>query len=329
MFFGMTAWLFFRRKGRLSTIVASLMVLLGAQSLISQAFIFGEIYLNEYYGTIMTCIDVVAVPMYGLILRELVRPFTVTWRVAMANVFPFVVIALLYCAGVKYAYWLLIAGVFVYGTSYLIWTHINIGIYNQKLKEQFSFTDHINLGWLRKILWFFFVLMSVWVLDTVMVHEYMDCVYLLVSVTIWMIIDYFLYKHKEVMDSLNAHTPETADADADQAPLSDLGRRIDRLFAEEKIFLNPNLKISDVAVAVGSNRTYVSAYFNREASTSFYDYVNGLRIEYACHYLINSDDSVKLIAEKSGYNSSQSFIRVFTKIKGVSPSQYRSSAGCD
>ena len=31
MFFGMTAWLFFRRDGRLSVIVASLMTLLGLQ----------------------------------------------------------------------------------------------------------------------------------------------------------------------------------------------------------------------------------------------------------------------------------------------------------
>ena len=83
--------------------------------------------------------------------------------------------------------------------------------------------------------------------------------------------------------------------------LSDLGLRIERLFREDKIFLNPNLKISDIAGAVGSNRTYVSAYFNREASSTFYDYVNSLRIEYACRLLKETELSVKIIASESGY----------------------------
>lgn len=33
-----------------------------------------------------------------------------------------------------------------------------------------------------------------------------------------------------------------------------------------------------------------------------------------------------MIAEKSGFNSSQSFIRVFSKIMGTSPTKYRNEA---
>lgn len=38
---------------------------------------------------------------------------------------------------------------------------------------------------------------------------------------------------------------------------------------------------------------------------------------------VSSDESIVLIAEKSGFNSSQSFIRVFSKIKHTSPTKYR------
>lgn len=325
MFFGMTFWLFFRKEGRLSGIVASLMALLGTQCLVQLCFILNGVYLDEHCWTVMTGIDIVAVPFYALILRELVRPGSVSRRVAAANILPFAIAALLYIAtALKPIYWLMVAGAGLYGTAYLIWTHINIRIYNRKLKEMYSYTENIDLNWLRKILWFFFVLLAVWIADTLAVHVNMDCIYLTVSMTMWMVIDYFIYRHKNVMDSLNM---QTAEAEAETAQLSELGARIERLFAEELIHLNPDLKISDVAAAVGSNRTYVSGYFNREAETTFYDYVNRLRVEHACRLLRESNESVKAVAGKSGYNSPQSFIRVFSKMKGVTPSDFRSGKG--
>ncbi len=95
----------------------------------------------------------------------------------------------------------------------------------------------------------------------------------------------------------------------------------------EKIYLNPNLKLSDIAKATGTNRTYVSTFFNKEAGCTFYDYVNRLRIGAACDLLVNSKENLSQIAEKSGFNSAHSFIRVFSKIKGVSPTEYRRAVG--
>lgn len=327
MFFGMTTWLFFRKGGRLSFIVASLMALLGVQCFISVWFILENIYFDEYYWKILTSIDIVAVPFYALILRELVRPGSVTWKIGVANVFPFAFVAFWFLlADYMLIYWIMIFGAFVYGTVYLIWTHINIGIYNRKLKEQFSFTENINLSWLRMILWFFFVLLGIWIADTLLIQANMECFYLVLSVVMWMVIDFFLYKHETVMNDLNTSSADVANNCADDAAVSELGLRIERLFTDEQIFLNPNLKISDVAGFVGTNRTYVSNYFNREVSTTFYDYVNGLRVEYACRLLLDTDQSVKVIAQMSGYNSPQTFIRVFSKIKGVLPSDFRKIA---
>ena len=42
-----------------------------------------------------------------------------------------------------------------------------------------------------------------------------------------------------------------------------------------------------------------------------------------CKQLDCTDDKIVQIAETSGFNSAQAFIRVFTKIKGISPSKYR------
>ena len=151
MFFGMTAWLFFRRDGRLSVIVASLMTLLGLQCFCSMWFILEDVYLDPYYWKILTCIDIVAVPFYALILKELVRPGSVSWKVSLANVLPFAVVGILYAViGTEVLYWVMIAGAGVYGVYYLIWTHFNIIRYNRQLKEQYSFTENINLDGLAR-----------------------------------------------------------------------------------------------------------------------------------------------------------------------------------
>ncbi len=328
MFFGMTAWVFFRVRSRLSFLVASLMSLLGVQCLLSLGFIFEDIYFDASYWRLLTSIDIVAVPFYALVLRELVRPGSVSLRTCAWNVLPFLVVSILYVAtDWMPVYWLMMIGAGAYGTAYLIWTHINIGIYNEKLKEQYSYIEDINLNWLRWILIFFFVLLVIWTADTVLFQANMDWFYLMASMIMWMIIDFFIYKHNEVMKSLNVSLPaEEVSADvAETDSPSDIGLRIERLFTEEHAYLNPNLKISDVATAIGSNRTYVSKYFNREASTTFFDYVNRMRIDHACLLLRETNESVRVIAEKSGFNSPQVFIRAFTKIKGTSPSDFRQS----
>lgn len=143
-----------------------------------------------------------------------------------------------------------------------------------------------------------------------------------------MFIAYYIYKHESVLDELSdlaegGSEEMPAPAEASDTEMSEIGKRISTLFDKDLIFLNPNLKVSDIATEIGTNRTYVSAFFNKEAECTFYDYVNRYRIEYACNLLTNSEENIVQIAEKSGFNSSQSFIRVFSKIKGTSPTKYR------
>lgn len=151
-----------------------------------------------------------------------------------------------------------------------------------------------------------------------------EALYMSISLVVWMFISYYIYKHESVLDELS--DSQHIDMQDDTATITkdtQIGKRIAILFEKEKVYLNPNLKVSDIAATIGTNRTYVSAYFNKETQCTFYDYVNRFRIEYACKQLDCTDDKIVQIAETSGFNSAQAFIRVFTKIKGISPSKYR------
>lgn len=99
--------------------------------------------------------------------------------------------------------------------------------------------------------------------------------------------------------------------------------RIEELFEKDKIYLDPNLNMVDLAEMLRTNRTYLSQYFNREKNCSFYDYVNGLRIRNALRLLDTTEDKIEFIALNSGFSSITTFRRIFVKIVGIRASEYR------
>ena len=101
-----------------------------------------------------------------------------------------------------------------------------------------------------------------------------------------------------------------------------LEKEINKLFVEEKLYLNPQLKLSDVARQVGTNRTYLSRFFNQEKQMTFFDYVNNLRVEHAVDLLQKSNLRLNVIAEQSGFNSI-SRATLFTAKQQCTPSEYR------
>lgn len=82
---------------------------------------------------------------------------------------------------------------------------------------------------------------------------------------------------------------------ADRRIYEDLSKRIKVLFDEDKIYLDPELRLSTLALQLGTNRTYMSNYFNQYCGTSFYDYVNKYRLEHSKHLLTDSDYTYEVI----------------------------------
>ena len=143
----------------------------------------------------------------------------------------------------------------------------------------------------------------------------------------WMVVSYFVYRHESVIDELNdTENEEEEEADLDlhscQLP-PEVSESVRKLFDEEKVFLNPRLKLLDVARKVGTNRTYLSRFFNQENGYTFYDYVNQLRVKHAERLLSNTNLPISLIADQSVFNSLSTFRRVFNSYYQCSPQEYR------
>ena len=97
-----------------------------------------------------------------------------------------------------------------------------------------------------------------------------------------------------------------------------------KLMEEEKIYLQPDIKLSELALMVGTCRTYLSSYLNQQLGLSFSDYINSQRIEYAKRLLASEEDirKIKHVAIVSGFSSEVSFYRNFKKFTTMTPEEW-------
>lgn len=83
------------------------------------------------------------------------------------------------------------------------------------------------------------------------------------------------------------------------------------------------LTLTDVARHFHFNPSYLSSYFSSHNKESFVEYINRLRIEEASKLLLQDAAAISEISSMVGYSDHSYFCKVFKKITGLSPSQYK------
>lgn len=101
--------------------------------------------------------------------------------------------------------------------------------------------------------------------------------------------------------------------------------RLTLCMEKERLFLNPNLKLQDVADAIRCSSGEISQTLNIFMNTNFTDFVNQYRIDEFIRQ-VQEDTSHKYtlssLSEQCGFSSRTSFFRSFKKQKGMSPAEY-------
>ncbi|HET7658182.1 MAG TPA: AraC family transcriptional regulator, partial [Bacillales bacterium] len=85
------------------------------------------------------------------------------------------------------------------------------------------------------------------------------------------------------------------------------------------------VSLEDVAEHVGLSAYYFSKLFKEQSGTTFIDYLTEVRIRRGKQLLQETRMSLKEICYEVGYRDPNYFSRVFKKITGRTPSDYRSS----
>ena len=156
-------------------------------------------------------------------------------------------------------------------------------------------------------------------------------------------VDYILkpYDQKELVASLEEafrvyewfqstapRTPKKAEpSEQTQTGESDSSRRISQVRDEIEGYISAHfaddLSMQDVARAMNYSDAYFCKLFKQCFKVNFSTYLNEYRVEKAKNLLQTTRSSIKDISIRCGYTDSNYFARVFRRVTGVTPSEYR------
>ena len=106
------------------------------------------------------------------------------------------------------------------------------------------------------------------------------------------------------------------DADMEEQPMFEIVRYMQEHLSEE-------ISLTVLAEEFHLSAQYISQLFKNEIGVNFLTYLTSIRMEQARKLLLSTSLSIAEVSEKTGYSDYRVFTKVFKKIEGVTPSQYR------
>ena len=222
---------------------------------------------------------------------------------------------------------------------YLAFTFQLFFNYKKKIQEYFSNTYQLELNWILSFLIVFTLLFLYEALQNVIGSLITDLSYkqewwlnvFMALVTIYVgVKGYFTdtTKLKKLSFSFSPN-PESIPQLEEQKKVSKVEvKSIKVLMENEKLYLNPDLNLAELAKEANMSRAQLSQIINSGFNKNFNDFVNGFRVN-AFKEKLNEGQHKQLsllgIAYDCGFNSKATFNRVFKKLTHSSPSEYLNS----
>ena len=158
---------------------------------------------------------------------------------------------------------------------------------------------------------------------------------LLVLYIIYVSIKHLRAKYNErklaALQALESDEDEDADKPKYRSnPLNDaecarIMKIVDSVMEREKLYTDPNLKISQLASYAGVSSFKLSQIFSQHVNMKFYDYVNMYRVKEFKKIAARGGwkrYTLTAMAEKAGFSSRASFFRHFKDVEGISPGEF-------
>ena len=248
---------------------------------------------------------------------ETLRPGWLTWKVVLWQLLPMVaLVALDYL--VPFSLWPVIA-LYPYALLILVLTHIRE--YRRWCEDNFSTLDNIDVQWIiRYCIMLAIIGINYAYLCSAHVHARGFTQQWFVILMLVYSTEQILYR-KDPWKRLKENP--TSHSDSDPTGTKSAVLKLESWLEQEKPYLNPDFQLADLRKVLPLNRTYLSQFINAEYGCSFYQWVNGLRINEAKR-LMTEQPEIKIheVAKLSGFSSPVVFSRVFIRETGIAPSKW-------
>lgn len=225
-------------------------------------------------------------------------------------------------------------------TVIALYVHLALYIYacfqilashEQRVREYYSYTEKINLTWLRRLTTLFALVLAV---DMCFIAPaaiqkidipYLAVIMLAESVTIFLM-GFFSLSHPEILFQFqnDLAKPKYTNSPLDDSLSVELKNKLNLVMAETEIYKKNDLRLPELASLVDISPHHLSQLINEQYQKNFYEFVNGYRVEYAAHTLKQNEESnITQVAFESGFNNRVSFNNAFKKAMRMTPSQFR------
>lgn len=195
--------------------------------------------------------------------------------------------------------------------------------YDIELKQQKSNIENITASWFGVFALIVLAELLFWFVAhfTNNTFSWLRIVYYLFVQCCYLVMTVFAIRQKTTMlEDLTLVSDTTTQAQQSRPSIT---AELEELMKSSKLYLDPDLTLDRLAAELHTNNTYVYQCIHDDMGTTFYDYINGLRVKESKHLLLSSDDTIEAVAFSSGFNSSRTFQRTFKRITSITPTEWR------
>jgi len=204
----------------------------------------------------------------------------------------------------------------------------------RRLSGLFSSIEDRTLSWLRGVM-ILIVVAWAWaalqgLLEAVMPDGgWLAAVDAMITLTWVSLLAYFGIRQRPALLEAEPPLPEPqtvekyARSALDVDRMQKLAERMGKLMTTQAFHRDPALSLRGLAGRVGASPNHISQTLNDHLGVSFFDFVNGFRVDEAEALLRTTDRSVTDIALEVGFNSRSTFNAAVRKHRGLSPTEMR------
>ena len=222
------------------------------------------------------------------------------------------------------------------GPVYIVLSLRLLAAHRKQLGDFFSNYEHVDLNWLRYIIWsmalvlvlFFGLTIAKVNFPQVAMSNTELVIFLAMSIWILALGFYGIKQAPVFVASGISPRKETSrkKVPVDPQQLSAEKSRVLQMMEEEKPYLQNKLTLQDLASRLELPAHQLSQLINREFGQNFFELINNFRVQEVKKKM--SDPAFQHItllgiAQESGFNSKASFNRIFKKVTGQTPNEYQ------
>lgn len=226
---------------------------------------------------------------------------------------------------------------------YIIWAHIKILKHQRIIKSTHSYTEKIDLRWIKYITYTFIgSVIIVTAYNFLTKAESLNIYVNLLFVAVVYLVAFYSLRQKEIFPQGMELSDVVSDNELfekerhgpkikviEEADLNKLKKRLLELMEIEKPYLNSELNLVKLAEQMNLSTHQLSYLINNAFGENFFNFINRHRVQKAKELLKNPEYdhfNVLVIAYESGFNSKTSFNNTFKRMTKCTPTEYRKSS---